>query len=98
DVEGPAEVGQDRLGRVHGREHRRRAYQEPGERFARVVLRRCSEFGGHRHRIVVGMTDWSRLVRPSLVGVDPYRPGATVRELRAAYGLEALEKLNSNDS
>ena len=44
------------------------------------------------------MTDWSRLVRPSLVGIEPYRPGASVRELRAVYGLDSLAKLNWNES
>ena len=44
------------------------------------------------------MTDWSRLVRPSLVGIEPYRPGAYVRELRAVYGLDSLAKLNWNES
>jgi histidinol-phosphate aminotransferase len=42
-------------------------------------------------------TDWSRLVRPSLVGIEPYRPGASVRELRTAYGLESLAQLNWNE-
>ena len=43
------------------------------------------------------MTDWSQLVRPSLIGVDPYRPGPSVHELKASYGLEDLVKLNWNE-
>ena len=43
------------------------------------------------------MTDWSEVVRPSLVGVDPYRPGPSVEELKAAYGLDDLVKLNWNE-
>lgn len=42
-------------------------------------------------------TDWSRLVRPSLLGLDPYRPGASLDELRAAYGLDEIVKLNWNE-
>jgi histidinol-phosphate aminotransferase len=43
------------------------------------------------------MTDWSQLVRPSLIGVDPYRPGPSVDELKARYGLPDLVKLNWNE-
>ncbi len=43
------------------------------------------------------MTDWSRLVRPSLIGLEPYRPGASVEELKAAYGLDEMLKLNWNE-
>ena len=43
------------------------------------------------------MTDWSRLVRPSLLGLEPYRPGASLEELRAAYGLDEIVKLNWNE-
>ena len=43
------------------------------------------------------MTDWSRLVRRSLIGVDPYRPGPSVDELKARYGLQDLVKLNWNE-
>lgn len=42
-------------------------------------------------------TDWSRLVRPSLLDLDPYRPGASLDELRRAYGLEEIVKLNWNE-
>jgi histidinol-phosphate aminotransferase len=42
-------------------------------------------------------TDWSRLVRPSLLGLEPYRPGASLEELRAAYGLGEIVKLNWNE-
>ena len=43
------------------------------------------------------VTDWSQLVRPSLIGVDPYRPGPSVDELKATYGLKDLVKLNWNE-
>jgi histidinol-phosphate aminotransferase len=42
-------------------------------------------------------TDWSKLVRPALIGVDPYRPGPAVEELKARYGLTELAKLNWNE-
>jgi histidinol-phosphate aminotransferase len=45
----------------------------------------------------VSATDWSQLVRPSLVGVEPYRPGPSVEELKVRYGLEELAKLNWNE-
>src|SRR5581483_44554 len=44
------------------------------------------------------VTDWNRLVRPSLLGLEPYRPGPGPREYRAAYGVEEIEKLNWNES
>lgn len=43
------------------------------------------------------MTDWSRLVRPSLVGIAPYDPGASLEELRAEHGLDGIVKLNWNE-
>jgi histidinol-phosphate aminotransferase len=43
------------------------------------------------------MTDWSKLVRPSLIGVEPYRPGPSVDELKERYGLQELAKLNWNE-
>ena len=43
------------------------------------------------------MTDWAQLVRPSLLGVEPYRPGPGVEELKARYGLDDLAKLNWNE-
>jgi histidinol-phosphate aminotransferase len=43
------------------------------------------------------VTDWSRLVRPSLVGVDPYRPGPSIDDLKERYGLTELAKLNWNE-
>jgi histidinol-phosphate aminotransferase len=43
------------------------------------------------------VTDWTRLVRPSLIGLEPYRPGASVDELKAAYGLDEMLKLNWNE-
>jgi histidinol-phosphate aminotransferase len=42
-------------------------------------------------------TDWSRLVKPSLLGVDPYDPGESLGELRARYGLDDVVKLNWNE-
>lgn len=42
-------------------------------------------------------TDWSALVRPSLLGLEPYRPGASLEELKAAYGLDEIVKLNWNE-
>jgi histidinol-phosphate aminotransferase len=43
------------------------------------------------------VTDWSQLVRPSLIGVDPYRPGPSVDDLKASYDLQDLAKLNWNE-
>ena len=43
------------------------------------------------------MTDWSGFVRPSLLGLEPYRPGASLEELREAYGLDEIVKLNWNE-
>jgi histidinol-phosphate aminotransferase len=43
------------------------------------------------------VTDWSRLVQPSLLGLEPYRPGASLSELKAAYGLDDIVKLNWNE-
>jgi histidinol-phosphate aminotransferase len=43
------------------------------------------------------MTDWSALVKPSLVGVAPYDPGASLSELKERYGLSEIFKLNWNE-
>jgi histidinol-phosphate aminotransferase len=43
------------------------------------------------------VTDWNALVRPSLIGVAPYDPGATLTELKLAYGLDEIVKLNWNE-
>ena len=43
------------------------------------------------------MTDWSRVVRPSLIGLEPYRPGASLEELKERYGLDEIVKLNWNE-
>ena len=43
------------------------------------------------------MTDWSSLVRPSLVGLEPYRPGPSLSELRSEHGLDEIAKLNWNE-
>jgi histidinol-phosphate aminotransferase len=43
------------------------------------------------------VTDWSKLVRPSLIGVEPYRPGPSIEELKEQYGLDSIAKLNWNE-
>ena len=43
------------------------------------------------------MTDWSRLVKPSLLGLEPYRPGPGVSELQRVHGVDSIEKLNWNE-
>ncbi len=43
------------------------------------------------------VTDWSRIVRPSLIDLEPYRPGASLEELKEAYGLDEIVKLNWNE-
>jgi histidinol-phosphate aminotransferase len=43
------------------------------------------------------MTDWRRIVRPSLDGLEPYRPGPGLEELKEAYGLGEIVKLNWNE-
>ena len=43
------------------------------------------------------MTDWSSFVRASLVGLDPYRPGPSLVELKERYGLDEIAKLNWNE-
>jgi histidinol-phosphate aminotransferase len=43
------------------------------------------------------VTDWSALVRSSLIGVDPYRPGPSIDELKERHGLTELAKLNWNE-
>jgi histidinol-phosphate aminotransferase len=40
---------------------------------------------------------WADLVKPSLLGLDPYRPGESVQELRERHGLEEVVKLNWNE-
>jgi histidinol-phosphate aminotransferase len=45
----------------------------------------------------VGVTDWTKVVRPSLLGLEPYRPGASLEELKEAYGLDEVVKLNWNE-
>lgn len=41
--------------------------------------------------------DWSRLVKPSLLGVTPYYPGESLSKLEARYGLDEIVKLNWNE-
>jgi histidinol-phosphate aminotransferase len=43
------------------------------------------------------VTDWSKLVRPSLIGVEPYRPGPSIEELKEQYDLDSIAKLNWNE-
>jgi histidinol-phosphate aminotransferase len=43
------------------------------------------------------VTDWRRIVRASLDGIEPYRPGPTVSELKERYGLDGIVKLNWNE-
>ncbi|HET6697295.1 MAG TPA: histidinol-phosphate transaminase [Gaiellaceae bacterium] len=43
------------------------------------------------------VTDWSRIVKQSLIGLEPYRPGASLDELKEAYGLDEIVKLNWNE-
>jgi histidinol-phosphate aminotransferase len=43
------------------------------------------------------VTDWKALVRPSLHGLDPYRPGPSLAELKERYGLDKIAKLNWNE-
>jgi histidinol-phosphate aminotransferase len=45
------------------------------------------------HRV----TDWGALVRRSLHGLDPYRPGPSLAELKKRYGLAEVAKLNWNE-
>jgi histidinol-phosphate aminotransferase len=43
------------------------------------------------------MTDWSVLVRPALVSLEPYDPGPSLEELKQSYGLADIAKLNWNE-
>jgi histidinol-phosphate aminotransferase len=43
------------------------------------------------------MTDWSPLLRPQLIDLGPYAPGASVDELKREYGLDEVAKLNWNE-
>src|SRR6185436_18047731 len=43
------------------------------------------------------LTDWSALVKPSLVGVTPYDPGESLSDIKARTGLDSLWKLNWNE-
>jgi histidinol-phosphate aminotransferase len=45
----------------------------------------------------VDVTDWSGIVKQSLIGLEPYRPGASLDELKEAYGLDEIVKLNWNE-
>jgi histidinol-phosphate aminotransferase len=40
---------------------------------------------------------WADLVKPSLHGLEPYRPGESVAELRERHGLDEVAKLNWNE-
>jgi len=43
------------------------------------------------------VTDWARLVRPSLHGLAAYHPGPSVDELRLRYGVDEVVRLNRNE-
>jgi histidinol-phosphate aminotransferase len=43
------------------------------------------------------MTDWDRLARPSLRGLERYDPGPSRDDMRQRHGLAALEPLNWNE-
>jgi histidinol-phosphate aminotransferase len=43
------------------------------------------------------VTDWTSLVRPSLHGLEPYNPGPSGEELRRAYGVDEIVRLNRNE-
>jgi histidinol-phosphate aminotransferase len=47
------------------------------------------------HHLTV--TDWGSVVRPSLVGLEPYRPGPSLAALRREHGLDEIAKLNWNE-
>jgi histidinol-phosphate aminotransferase len=40
---------------------------------------------------------WADLLKPSLDGLEPYRPGESVAELRRRHGLDEVVKLNWNE-
>jgi histidinol-phosphate aminotransferase len=40
---------------------------------------------------------WADVVKPSLLGLEPYRPGESVAELRERHGLDEVIKLNWNE-
>jgi histidinol-phosphate aminotransferase len=42
-------------------------------------------------------TDWRELVKPSLLELEPYHPGASLEEVRRRYGLDEIVKLNWNE-
>jgi histidinol-phosphate aminotransferase len=42
--------------------------------------------------------DYGRLVRPEVVTLHPYKPGTTVSQARAKYGLDRVIKLSSNEN
>jgi histidinol-phosphate aminotransferase len=43
------------------------------------------------------MTDWTRLVRPPLVGLDPYSPGPGIDQLQTVYDFDEVVKLDWNE-
>jgi len=42
--------------------------------------------------------NYGKLVRPEVAGLHPYKPGTTVSQARAKYGLERVIKLSSNEN
>ena len=43
------------------------------------------------------VADWGRLVRPGLLGIEPYSPGTSLSEYKRAYGVDQIAKLNWNE-
>jgi histidinol-phosphate aminotransferase len=43
------------------------------------------------------MTDWAPLLRPQLIDLGPYVPGASLDALKREYGLDEVAKLNWNE-
>jgi histidinol-phosphate aminotransferase len=43
------------------------------------------------------VTRWGKRVRPSLIGLEPYRPGPSLSELKREHGLDEIVKLNWNE-
>jgi histidinol-phosphate aminotransferase len=42
--------------------------------------------------------DYSKLVRPEITSLKPYKPGTTVSQAKARYGLDRFIKLSSNEN
>jgi histidinol-phosphate aminotransferase len=46
----------------------------------------------------VSRVDYSKLVRPEITSLKPYKPGTTVSQAKARYGLDRFIKLSSNEN